>query len=198
MNVRISKTWAVSAVVVSELYENLQINDYVFRADMMTVTPDMKQYNIAYQRICHWFENAFRDCVLISAEHPKIKLWQDLGEKLIIFPAEPVDQLVGIATFCKLLAITESRLDIQQLEISSPSDDYVTYRHSADEETGIFSRPGWWNDPGPTANDGTTNRRHGRVIKLNRSVAWKDLSLEWQPEPDLEAVITSFVKDEKK
>lgn len=201
MNVRLKKTWHVPAVVLSARYDNMVSNIYTITAEMTTADGDNDEYNIAYERINHWMRNVFQDSFLVDDEHPRLAAFRNTGERVLVFPDDPVDQLVGIALYCKLSAMVEGRLIIDNLSVSSGLDDHITYVHDADDVVGVFADDGWWNHAGPIwQHKNKSHRRGEKIIALGRMPEWKDYQLDWdQDTPDTgPAVVTVFNKDDPK
>lgn len=191
MNISLTKTWHVSAVVVSERYDHALINHYMITARMTTNSDDTRQQNIAYHRLNHWFSAVLEDSFLISAQHPKLAAYQALGERVIVLPSDPVDQLMGILLCCKMQAMVENRLTINDVMISSPLDDHLIYSWSPDDGVADFTESGWWLDASPSSSTKTKSHRRGdKVIAIGRNPEWKDYDLEWDPGNGDSTVIT--------
>ena len=135
----------------------------------------------AFARMRYWLQEIMQDCVLISQDHDRLDTWLDTGSRVLVFPEDPVDQLVGIMLYCKLHAIVQDNLLIDRVTVSSVLDDEVMYHHYADEDQGPFAAPGWWNESRPCWKQAIKKGR-GKVIDLGRGPDWKDLDLEWDQE----------------
>lgn len=199
MNVRLSKVWQIPALVVSERSEQVIINAYEIKVHMTTNTDNSSEQNVAYERMSHWLEQVMSGSVLISEDHPKLATWQDTNSRCLIFPQDPVDQLVGIMLYCKLSAIMENRIIITELEVSSTIDDYVIYHHGMMEDQGILHKHGWWHDAKPTWSTDTKRRKsRDKVISLSRPPEWKEHDLDWPTENEGDVVVAEFNKDADK
>lgn len=185
MNVRLKKTFAVPALVVSDRYPSPSINFYNITIAMTTQGQSPSAHNVAYDRLHYWIDNVFSNSVLISQTHPKVPKFEDTGLRCLVMPDDPVDQLVGIMLWCKLSAILEQVLLIDEIEISSGLDDFVTYLHSSDESLGPMSDSGWWHDADPNWYSKTPRvKGEGKVISMNRKVTWRSLDLDWNTSED--------------
>lgn len=190
MNVRLRKTvlWSAGLVYQGEFFTN----NYQVIVDMTTQTDDSFQQNIAYERLKYTISNVLQDSIMISSDSDRLKLWKNTGANLIELPHEPVDQLVGMMLFCKLNAIMENRILINDLEITSTHGDEMVYLHSENESVGPFASDGWWNDSRPKFSSPISGRKE-KVVSIERSPDWKHIGLDWaQPEPPNDPVI--FVK----
>lgn len=179
MSVHLARQWYWTSVVVSDRYDHPVINSYSLRMEFSTETLDNNEHNVAYNRIKFWFVDVMEAGVLISHDHPKVKAWKDTGAKVLTFPEDPVDQLVGMMLYCKLTAISQDRLTLERISLASPLDDDIIYHHFADEDLGPFSVAGWWNDPRPVWQT-KPSRDKGKVIALDRIADWKDHDLDWE------------------
>ncbi len=199
-NVRLTKTFEIPVIVVSERYNYPVIITYTATAHMVTSTEDTVQQNVAYDRMRFWIQFIMTDSVLIAQDDERLEAWAKTGCKLMVFPEDPIDQLVGIMLCCKLNAIVEGRISVEEVEISSTLDDDIVYHHAVDEHEGPFAVNGWWLDPKPVSNNDTKVRaRHGKIINIKKSDSWKEYGLDWNQE-DVEAqiLVADFGNDENK
>jgi hypothetical protein len=194
MSVSLAKNWYFSAIVVSERYETAVLNPYTVHTEFTTVSESNIDHNRAYGRFKYWMQEVMQDSVLIARDHPRLKTWVDTGSKVLIFPEDPVDQLVGIMLYCKLSAVVQTNMIIDQVSVTSSLDDDITYHHYSDEDRGPFNESGWWNDSGP--NWQIINKKsRGKIVDLQRTLDWKDLNLEWNQESsDNRVVQADFTK----
>jgi hypothetical protein len=197
MNVRLGKAWHFSCIVVGDRYETPLVNFYTVKTEM-TLASEQQDYNTAYGRMKFWINEVMADCVLIAKDNEKLKTWIDTNARVLTLPDEPVDQLIGMLLYSKLSAISEDRIILHQVSISSALDDDIIYHHFEDEPLGPFREPGWWNDSQPVWKHKETKGR-GKVISLDRQLDWNDYDLDWDQEPpDTVVVKGNFSRDEDK
>ena len=80
----------------------------------------------------------------------------------------------------KIEAITEGRLSVSDICITSRMSDGVSYLHSMEEHMGPFTAKGWWSDSGPSTS--TSSKKNKKVVKIKEaSNAWDDVMLGWLP-----------------
>ena len=178
MNVSLQKTWTWSSVLYYD--GEAMINNYVASLDFCTVSADRNEHNTAYERIKYWVDGVLHSAVLIAHDSDKIASFQATGQRVIVLPEEPVDQLIGMMLWAKFTAIVEGRFEISSIKICSDVGDQVFYCHHHDENLGHFASAGWWSDPGPRWCE-PARRRSTKVINLSRMPEWSDLDLTWQP-----------------
>ena len=199
MNVRLVKTWQWQSgrVLAGDCY----INAYTARVQMHTTAMDAAEHSVAYERMDYWFQSVMQDSVVISAEDPKLRAYGATGQRLLIFPEDPVDQLMGIMLCIKLNSITEGRLVITDVDLSSINGDEMTYRHNYTEATGPMATSGWWQDPRPTWIASGTKNPSTKVVALSRSPEWHAVGLDWPNRtatPDSAVVFADFDRDDHK
>lgn len=198
MNVRLKKTYQWYSGVVWK--DQFLINSYTASMDLVTKTMDPECQDLAYQRMNYWIYDVMQDAVIIDQANTVLGAYQATGQRLIVLPDEPVDQLIGMMLYCKLNAVMESHMLITDVSISSRAGDEMAYLHCDDESLGPFAEPGWWTDAGPKWSDIKGRRGKNNVIAMNRVPEWKDLGLEWtDPDPDKpsDVLFASFRKDEQ-
>ena len=197
MNVRLIKKFQFQSSLVSERYHDpAVINNYSATVHMTTVSDMAVEQNKAYNRIAYWM-SMMQDCVFIDQHNKIIDAWEKTGARIMAFPEDPVDQLVGMMLYSKLSAILEGRIEINEVLISSAMDDDIIYQQNEHENLGPFSNPGWWNDAKPIWE--TAKKKSGKVISLQRTAEWSDLELDWDDDQDDNVVLVAdFPKDENK
>ena len=198
MNVRLLKTWQWQSGIVYK--DAFYINTYTARIRMHTTSMYDSDHDIAYGRMDYWFEEVMQDSVMISADSPAAKAYAATGQRLLVFPDDPVDQLVGIMLCLKLNAITEGRLIISDVDISSVHGADMTYQHNQGEAVGPMAAAGWWQDARPIWNHAASSTKGSKVVSLNRAADWNSLELDWQSmtsnDRDSSIVFADFERDD--
>jgi hypothetical protein len=197
MNVRMCRVFRIPALLVSPRYDHVMTTVYDLHVRWTSVSTDNSELNTAYSRMRTWLLEVMRNSILIGQDHPDIGAWQATGSRCLVFPEEPVDQLVGIMLYRKLDAMVQGRLEITGISVSSALDDDVIYEHDADEEQGSLADNGWWSDSRPTWFLGRgPGRSRDKVISLRPIPEWKEYGLDWdQDTPDSQVVVADFTRD---
>lgn len=199
MNVRLIKTWTwQSGIVYNDIF---YINAYTARIHMHTTSMYDSDHDVAYARMDYWFEEVMQDSVMISADSENVKAYAATGQRLLQFPDQPVDQLVGIMLCLKLNAMTEGRLVVTDVDISSVHGSDMTYQHNVNEAVGPMAAAGWWQDARPIWNHVPSAARGSKVVSLNRAADWHSLDLDWQSssnDRDSSIVFADFDRDDDK
>ena len=153
---RLIKTWTWHSGLVYR--DAFYINTYTARIRIHTTSMYDSDHDRAYGRMDYWFEEVMQDSVMIGSDSPVIKAYSATGQRLLVFPDDPVDQLVGIMLCLKLNAMTEGRLIITDIDLSSVHGADMTYQHNVNEATGPMADAGWWHDARPIWNLAASTR----------------------------------------
>jgi len=183
MNVRLEYDMTWHAAIWFE--GRLQINEYTAELSIYTNTADQDDHVTSLARLNHFVYHELTNTVFINQDNQEqMQLLTTAGINITPLPEEPIDQIIGIALYCKLNAILEQRMMVTDVTIQSSLGDNVRYLHSDQESLGPCEETGWWLDAGPThSNFKPTNSNKKQVVKLNRTPTWRDLDLEWSGIP---------------
>jgi predicted Fe-Mo cluster-binding NifX family protein len=200
MNVRLEYDMNWRAAIWFE--DRLQINDYSAELSIYTNTMDHQDHVTSMARLNHFMYHELTNTVFIKQDNQdQLRALAAAGIKVTTLPEEPIDQIIGIALYCKLNAILEQRMMVTNVTIQSLLGDNVRYLHSSQESLGPCSESGWWTDPGPIHSNFKPAAGNRRVVKLNRTPTWRDLDLGWsgteQPKNETNTVVfAKFPTDE--
>jgi hypothetical protein len=197
MNARLKKSFGFYTGTVFE--DRFMVNHFNVELNLVTVSGDNAEQNIAYERMKYWIFRVMDDSILIENDSSKLQQYLDTGARLLVLPDEPVDQIVGIMLYLKLNAIMENRMVVTDVEIWSTQGDSMSYIHSHGENVGPgLAQNGWWLDPKPTWHAGRP-RGDGKIVSLDRVPEWKDFGLDWDQDKDdgkESVVFANFARDE--
>ena len=183
MNVRLEYDMTWSAAIWFE--GRLQINDYTAELAIYTNTTDQDDHVTSLARLNHFVYHELTNTVFIKQDNQEqMQALTTAGNNITPLPEQPIDQIIGIALYCKLNAILEQRMIVTDVTIQSSLGDNVRYLHSDQESLGPCDEQGWWFDAGPVhSNFKPTISNKRQVVKLTRTPAWRDLDLEWSGTP---------------
>ena len=196
---RLKKTlsWSAGLVYQDEFY----INHYDAVINLVTVSPDSDQQNIAYERTKFWVQHVLDSAIFLAHDDPQLSVWQGTGARIIVLPDEPVDQIIGIMLYLKLNLIMENRMVVTDIEISSAVGDHTSYLHSHGEGVGTgLSQSGWWTDPRPVWSDAEIQTSNGNIVNLAKIMEWSEYDLAWDtPKQSSDTVVFArFPKNDDK
>ena len=197
MNVRLVKDWQWQSGLLQE--DVYYINQYHARIHMHTTTMSQNDHGVAYGRMQYWFQEIMQDSVMLTADHHLLAAYQATEQRTLVFPEDPVDQLVGIMLCHKLNAICEQRLVITDVEIMSNHGDNMIYLHNESEASGPLAATGWWSEIGPCWSIPGQSHRSGKVVSLARTPEWNTLQLDWAQDlkkQDSSVLFADFNRDD--
>jgi hypothetical protein len=181
MNVRLQYTANFNAGI----YYNgqMQMNNYVAKIYMLTNTPDGIASNVALDRIKHFIYTQIDSSIFIDSENQEqCQRYVAANLNVTTFPGGPVDQLVGIMLYYKLKAITEDRMLIGEVEISSGLGEGLIYIHGDNESVNDVTIPDWWESVDLVHCDRELIDSD-KVVNIHHTSVWRELDLAW---PDIE------------
>ena len=200
MNVKIGFNANLTAGVWWD--DHLIMSNYAVTFKLITVTPDVRDSNIALDRLKYLLDEVLTDSVFINeTETDQIKKLKAAGIDTVIMPEEPVDQIVGMMLFAKANAIMEGRMTVRSVLLSSNVGDNIIYEHDLRESLAPFDQPGWWLDSGPDCV--TAAKKPKEKVFVIEPDKWRELDLEWhdlQTEAEEENVLvfSDFKNDKDK
>ena len=174
-NVRIGYSPTFTAGI--HLDTGVIMNTFSLDIQLMTTTTDNMDQNIALERIKYVLFDQFSDSIIMGIKDKKqINKYKDAGFRAIVLPDEPADQLIGLAIWTKISAITKGVFEILDISIRSNLGGGISYFHNEDESLGPYEKDGWWSDPSPNCVSAPSVKK--KIVSLN-SPTWKSLDLEY-------------------
>ena len=159
--------------------DQLNLNRYLASVQFCTATTDHDQINIAMDRVKMFVYSELNSTVFICDRDPeRIEVLDILGVNVTTLPEEPIDQIIGIMLYCKLSAITEGRLIVESVDISSSLGDDVRYLHEFGDPIGPFQQDGWWNTA-DTSHNNIVNQETDKTVLKVPNTNWTKYNLGW-------------------
>jgi hypothetical protein len=203
MNVRLRYSTVFTAGIFYA--DQMSMNNYQVKLHLTTNSGDGDDHNIALDRIKYFLHNQLNSTVFINgSETSQCRAFAAAGIKMTTLPEEPLDQVIGIMLYCKLNAMLEDRMIIDEIEICSELGENIVYLHSDQESLGPFSLPGWWSESDAVHCDLTLFDSEKIVALHHLGAGWRELGLNWDQQISIEVgddnkvVFADFVKDETK
>ena len=179
--------------------DTLQLNQYSVALNLLTMTTDTEEINIAMNRVKCFIWSELENTVFINQAHAeKAEMMSLLGINVTTLPEEPVDQIIGMMLYCKLNAIMEGRMIVSSLDIQSTLGDQVWYMHDDEDALGPFAAEGWWMLPSTQHETIEVDPVPENVVKVTTQ-GWHEYGLEWPEEVKHTAntvVYANFPKNE--
>jgi len=181
MNVRLR--YNISFPAAAWFDGELMMTNYTLALNLLTLTMDPQDQNIALERIKFFLLNELHSTIFINqTDDERAEIFTDVGLNVTTLPEEPVDQVVGIMLFYKLNAIMEGRMKITELVMSSEAGDSIEYFHSENEHTDLFPEAGWWHEPTLCHSNvdlSDDDDEAENVVDLNADDDWREQDLGW-------------------
>jgi hypothetical protein len=204
MNVRLRYSTVFTAGIFYD--DQMRMNNYQVKLHLTTNSEEGDDHNIALDRIKYFLHNQLNSTVFInSADTAQCRSFTSAGIKITTLPEEPLDQVVGIMLYCKLNAILENRMIIDEIEICSELGENIVYLHNSEDAQGPFADTGWWLESDSVHCDLAFFGNEKTVALHHIGAGWRDLGLQWDESViininnnDNKVVFADFAKDETK
>lgn len=179
MTARISRAFSFQAGAYFK--NSFTMNLYHIDIDFHLETSSMKEQNIALERIKYFISEIIENSILInSSQTEMIEKYQSADFKICALPEDPYDQIIAIMLMVKCNTITEGKLIVTDIAITSRLSDNVYCNHSIEENIGPFKEPGWWSENNDKINS-LKPYKSKKVVKLTKSFSnWENLWLGWE------------------
>jgi hypothetical protein len=173
MNARIFKEFSFYSAIHAN--ETFSINSYTIGLEIDVNTEDIKEQNIAMERI-KFTLSRIEDCVFVNEnEKLAIENYIKAGIKVCTLPDEPYDQIIAVVLLRKLNAVAEDRLVITDISIQSLVCDDIKFYVSIEETTDFSSKSNlWYNENNISIAD-----FHKKINKKEKVVSIKKENFDW-------------------
>jgi len=192
MNVRLSIDFKFTAAFVYQ--RNLEMNNYEGTLAFTTNTVDSREQAIAVDRIRFFIDSVLESSIFINAEHTtEVDAYRVAGANVIALPEDPYDQIISMMLFTKFAAITEDKITVDSLTLSSTAGANVKFFLEFDESRGPFDNAGWWSDSSIITQD-IDNTLNNSVVTLDaQRTPWESFYLGWADPAQRSEVIPNVV-----
>jgi len=162
--------------------EGFLLNLYEIKLSMVIVTDNLREQNIAIERINYFIESSLDSCVFVNqSEESQIKKYDQAGIKVCVIPEEPYDQIIGMVLMMKLNAIMEDKVRITEIIFGSKMSTGVKFIISYEEAEAYYAGDFWYNHPSLSIRDiPKTKSKKEKIVNLFVSDDWTKLNLNWK------------------
>ena len=180
MNPKIEKTFTLYSAV--HFQDKFLINLYDFSVSMEVETDSVKEQNIAMDRIKYFLYDCLENAVFVyEKEHKAIEKYMNSGINVCTLPDEPYDQIIASVLLLKFKAITEGRLIITDIQLTSKLSDNVRFWLEMEVVEEAYGSSGWWMEPNTLINTNTKTNKKDKIVKLFKNTEWNEVGLSWKP-----------------
>lgn len=181
MNVTLE--WSTTFLAIAVHNGMIFPNVYNVNLAFLTQTNDNREQNVAFERMKFMFREMFENGIFVSSTSPLLEpLFQLSPGKMVVLPEEAFDQIISMAILCKINAVMEGKIILEEVKLSSVAGDNVWYSFDIEDDMGMFAavptknkkfnkgKP-WWH-----RNDIMTFDAKGKFEIAN----WSDVGLTWE------------------
>lgn len=172
----------------------------------LSFTPNTDSHHeqqVALERLEAFFSQMLDSALLISEDHELLDLFECGTDcQVLTLPDQPSTQLLGQALLEKVSVITEGKLLVDFLSISSSETGSAEYILDAADTDAVLAgattdldTPAWWLRNDLTISDYVHELESGERIILGTDLSWEQLHLGWHPEmnvPETGAEVLPF------
>jgi len=137
------KTKFKSIIIVDgELFAN----EYKLKISLTPHTASLKEQTEYFERLKNLFEQVFANTITTWRDEPLYNtLKKSSTNRFIELPKPPYDQIMAAVCFCKANSILDSKIVINNIELSSWQGDGITYTVDKDsKELILLDRSDWF------------------------------------------------------
>jgi hypothetical protein len=179
MPIKIQKDYVFESAVHFE--DKFLINFYEITLNMHVITDDMREQNIAIERVNYFIAEQLDHHLWISETETKaIENYKNAGIPLLIIPEEPFDQVVGMILLLKFNAIMEGKVHVTDIIFGSKLTNQIKFNTFDEEAEALFNGKFWWTDSNNTTHHTKATSKKDKVVKLFNAENWHDLGLTWE------------------
>lgn len=179
MNTRIEREFIFQAAVHFE--DSFIMNVYELLLSMEVGTSNIKEQNIAMDRISYFLTECIANSVFVEATDQKaIEKYTNAGIKVSTIPQDPYDQIIAVLILQKLNAIAEGRIITTDIELKSELCGGVKFIYSIEEANVLPFGKGWWVETNTNIADVPKSNRKDKIVKLVKNNDWSVPELEWE------------------
>lgn len=176
--------------------DTLLPNDYTITINFDTRGDNPHEQWVAFERMKVFVTECLDTCIWAHVDNPIIpKLHASIKTNIITLFEAPIDMVIGLALMGKLIAITENRIEIFSVEISSKLGDDVVNVVDLDDFLAadymlnskikqLTGNPPWWFRTDAGCTDIVLNSKKKVMVKHDQ-IAWEAFRLGWEQTDDV-------------
>ena len=131
-------------VVDSELFSN----EYKCKITITPHSQSLKEQSAYFERLKNLFDLVLGNTIIVWRDDPLFSvLKKNTNNRFIELPKPPYDQIMAAVCFCKANAVLDSKITVNNLELSSWQGDGITYSVDKDsDELVLLDTVDWFSD----------------------------------------------------
>ena len=154
------------------------VNLYEMSAKMEVQTEDVREQNIAIERMNYFLSSHIEDSIFVQdTEKDAIEKYNAAGLKVCTVPEEPYDQIIGMILLNKCNAVMEGRIILTDILFGSKLSNLIKFDIEYEVAREEYSGKYWYNDSSlSTKNKG----KKEKIVSLFDHNDWAELELTWK------------------
>lgn len=179
MSTEIEREFTFQAGVYFE--QQFIMNLYDFKLTLEVNTESIREQNVAMERIKFFIYEKLENCIFVNEKEKKIiEKYNDCNFKVCHIPEDPYDQIISLILLLKLEAITEGKLKILEIVLTSKLSDEVKFKEVIETARMHFGSDGWYNESSTSiSGSNKISNKKEKIVKLV-SNDWNDVGLSWK------------------
>lgn len=154
------------------------VNLYELSASMSVITEDVREQNIAIERMNYFLGSHIEDCIFVNEKETEaIEKYNNAGIKVALTPEDPYDQIVGLILLNKCNAIMEDRMVVNSILFGSKLSNLIKFQISDEEAAAEYPGKHWWNSAALTMQN---KKKKDKIVSLFEKDNWVELDLTWK------------------
>lgn len=181
----VSLTYNVDFTSLNVIDDILAPNIYHCKIKMLTNTDNSYIQNVSFDRLKFFFNEVFDKSVLIKYDAENFDYFLDLMPfKIVALPEDSFDQIIGLVLYCKLNAIMNNNVIVEEIQISSKNGGDIWYQIDANDnftsfKSGSTETMTWWSKEDLQTND---------IEELDNGLTWDIIGLNWEEDDEFELI----------
>lgn len=176
MNIQIQKDFTFLAAIHFE--KKFMLNLYELSAQMEVLTENVREQNIAIERMNYFLGTYIEDAIFIEdTEKEAIQNYNNAGIKTCIVPEEPYDQIIGMILINKCNAIMENKIVINQVTFGSKLSNLIKFNIDGEVSQLEYPENAWYNKNTLSV---TEKGKKDKIVNLFDKNTWAELGLTWK------------------
>ena len=139
-------TWKTKFKSIIIVDGELFSNDYKLNISLTPHTASLKEQTEYFDRLKNLFEQVFANTITTWRDEPLYPTLKEItSNRFIELPKPPYDQIMAAVCFCKANSILDSKIVINNIQLSSWQGDGITYTVDKNsKELILLDRPDWF------------------------------------------------------
>jgi len=177
MNVKIGSKYKIFANMFAE--DELIATRFEVNVKFITNSENPYEYATAINRAAFFLTEMCENAIFVDddslEEYPEL---DNMGVDIIVLPNIACEQIIGVMLFCKLNAIMESKVFVDELSIKVDAGRKYEYFHNREDPLDEFDEMGWWHEKTLSIRHPENLSSEKRQTYFESLPTWANLQLE--------------------